>query len=245
MRRAFVILLAGLLLVAANLPVEATPPFQAAQATITDPQPLATLRGRVNILGIASHPQFDRYELAYTREPVGNNEWVFMMDNRSPVAQPGLLGIWDTARVADGTYALRLRVIRKDGNYDERFVGQLIVANTRPTETPTPEATPTPTITPTPRAPTPTIVVDQPTLAVVTPRASPSPSATPEVGAATPGPDASGGDSGDGTLNLRNLGRSFLTGGAYAVGIFLVVGAFFTLKALIGWLWARATSRRD
>lgn len=238
MRRASISILAGLLLVLYSLPVAAAPRRQAAQALITDPQSQAVLRGRVNILGLASHPQFERYELGYTREPVGSSGWVFMMDNRSQVQQVGLLAIWDTTTISDGTYALRLRVIRRDGNYDERIVGQLIVANALPTETPTPEETPTPTITPTTRLPTPTIVVEQPALTTPTPRPSPTPTPTPQMTAA-PGTNQD-----TDTLSLRGLARSFLVGGAYALAIFLAVGAFFLLKAIIAWLWRLAVTRR-
>jgi hypothetical protein len=238
MRRALVVILTGLWLVLSSWLVEATPLRQAAQAIITDPQPQATLRGRVNIVGAAAHPQFDRYELAYTREPIGTGDWVFMMDNRSQVTQVGLLAIWDTTVIPDGTYALRLRVIRKDSNYDERVVGQLIVANTRPTETPTPENTPTPTVTPTPRPPTPTIVVEQPALQTPTPRPTSTPTAT---GEATPSARPS--QTGNG-LSLRGLAQSFVMGGAAALGIFLAVGALFAVKALIGWLWRLVMSRR-
>jgi len=238
MHRAFIPILAGLLLALHSLPINAAPRAQAAQALITDPQPRAVLRGRVNILGAASHPQFDRYELGYTREPVGSSDWVFMMDNRSQVQQIGLLGIWDTTTVPDGTYALRLRVIRRDGNYDERIVGQLIVANALPTETPTPEDTPTPTITPTPRPPTPTIVVEQPSLTTPTPTPRPSPTPT---AATTAAPGSSRGAE---AISLRGLARSFLMGGAYALAVFLAVGAFFLLKAIVAWLWRLAVTRR-
>lgn len=238
MRRALAVILAGFWLTLSGLLAEAAPLPQAAQAIITDPQPQAVLRGRVNILGAAAHPQFDRYELAYTREPIGTGDWVFMMDNRSQVTQVGLLAIWDTTVIPDGTYALRLRVIRKDGNYDERIVGQLIVANTRPTETPTPENTPTPTVTPTPRPPTPTIVVEQPPVQTPTPRPTPTPTATEQT---TP---SAGAGQNEGGLSLRGLVRSFVMGGAAALGIFLAVGALFAVKALLGWLWRLVMSRR-
>jgi hypothetical protein len=238
MRRASISILAGLLLVLFQLPVWAAPPQQAAQYLITDPQPQAVLRGRVNIIGVAAHPQFDRYELAYTREPVTSSGWVFMMDSRSQVAQASLLAVWDTTAIPDGTYALRLRVIRRDGNYDERTVGQLIVANARPTETSTPEETPTPTITPTPRQPTPTIVIEQPALLTQTPTPRPLPTAT----AATTGTPGAGQNTS--TISLRGIGESFLKGGVYALGIFLAVGAFFLVKAIIAWLWRLAVTRR-
>lgn len=74
----------------------------------------------------------------------------------------------------DGTYALRLRAVRLDGNYDEAVTNGLLIANSRPPDTPTPTPTPEtgvgpdatimPADTPTP------VVVEQPQIATPTPR---------------------------------------------------------------------------
>ncbi len=44
--------------------------------------------------------------------------------------------------VPDGTYALRVRVVKADGNYLDSDAVRVLVANTRPVEPPTPEGTP-------------------------------------------------------------------------------------------------------
>lgn len=242
MRRTyFLLLLLALLLILLSSVSQAGPPAQAAQALITEPQANDTIRGRISILGIASHPQFDRYELGYSREPASNSTWVFMMDSRTQVTQVGLLGFWETATVPDGIYALRLRVIRRDGNYDEVFVRNLTVANIEPTETPTPGITETPTLTPTPRPPTPTIIVQQPERE--TPTVLPR-SPTPVPGSVTtPSTGQISGDGGGG-FNLGSLDDAFVSGVRYAGLAIVVVGLLFAFKSLLTWLWERGFGRR-
>jgi hypothetical protein len=58
-----------------------------------------------------------------------------------------VLGRWDTTAVADGGYMLRLRVVRKDSNYQEAFIRGLRVANQGAQASPTPAA-PEPTFPP-------------------------------------------------------------------------------------------------
>jgi hypothetical protein len=118
-------------------------------------------------MGSATHPAFQFYKVEFAREPVVGGDEVWSIIG-AIVEQPvinGQLTVWDTRQVPDGSYSLRLRVVRIDGNYDEAFVRQVVVANAqpeRPTDTPTPAFTPTPTVTPTPLPPTPTIVIEQP-----------------------------------------------------------------------------------
>jgi len=155
--------------------VTAAPSRQQAElAFIASPTDNEVVRGVISIRGSATHPAFDRFQVAYAREPVTrNNAWVTIGIERRDQVVNGELAIWDTRTVPDGSYSLRLRVIRADGNYSEIEVKQLVVANTQPTETPTPEgpqATPTPTITPTSLPPTPTVVIEQPVVDTPTPR---------------------------------------------------------------------------
>ncbi len=227
-----------MLLTALASVTQAAPPAQVAQALITEPQANGSVRGRVNILGIASHSQFQRYELGYSREPTRSETWVFMMESRTQVTQIAMLGFWDTTTIPDGIYALRLRVIRRDGNYDETLVRNLTVANAEPTETPTPEITQTPTVTATPRPPTPTITVQQPEIETPTP---PPRSATRVPGSAVaPGQDEPGGG-----FSLGSLGGSFVTGVMIAGLAFVGIGALFVFKSLLVGLWQRGFGRRE
>lgn len=208
-------------------------------ALITSPENFATVRGNVSIFGTALHPQFQRYELYYKVEP-GEN-WVFIGEAHFEQVTNGLLGTWDTTSLPDGTYSLRLRVVRQDGNYDEAYVRNLVVANTAPTPTPTPFIPPTlplpagPTPTPTPEAtPTP-VLVEQPDIPTPTPRPTPTP--TPQgQGVAANRP---GNDSGffARTLDFEALRNAFTEGLTYTGAIFLAVGVFFGVKRLLLWLW--------
>ena len=82
-----------------------------------------------------------RYELAFRRR--ANPDWiVFAQGDRSIIE--GTLAVWDTTVgretvpvFPDGTYQLRLRVVRTDYNYDEYFVTRIVVSNDEPTPTPT------------------------------------------------------------------------------------------------------------
>jgi len=161
MKKALILCLLSILLAGLSMgESKAAPPGQAGQAVITSPRDNDVVRGLLVIKGTATHPNFWKYEVHYALEPT--NQWVVLGVHETEVVD-GRLEVWDTTQVPDGSYSLRLRVVRKDGNYDEYFVRGIQVVNTRPTQTPTPQATPTPagpTETP---APTPTVVIGVPT----------------------------------------------------------------------------------
>ena len=58
-------------------------------------------------------------------------EWVLIGRLHETPVINGRLGIWHTTTVPGGSYKLRLRVMRRDGNYDEYFVRNIPVSNTR------------------------------------------------------------------------------------------------------------------
>jgi hypothetical protein len=169
------------------LDVLAAPLRQQAQLiAISYPTSNEVVRGVISITGSATHPTFQRFQITYASEPVyGNDAWRTIGIERTDQVVNGELAIWDTTTLPEGSYSLRLRVYRQDGNYDEIEVRQIVVANSQVTETPTPETETTPgqesaapdqsdgppTITPTPLPPTPTILIDQPNVPTATPRA--------------------------------------------------------------------------
>ena len=208
-------------------------PSHAQQSGITDPKSGAVVAGIVQIKGTAVHPQFQRYELYYSPEPPTNNSWVFIGQAHTQQVINGLLGTWDTRSVPDGRYALRLRVVRLDGNYDEYFVRNLQVSNTKPTATPTPAVTPTPTITPTPLPPTPTIIISVPGEgAAGTPTPTPTPARTAVTPPPTPTKQAGGGGFKKPTdLNPGiSLKKSFMKGVKITLKIAAVVLALYLIK---------------
>ena len=157
--------------------VIAAPPKQGGDiAIISNPASNAVVQGTVQIIGSADHPSFQFYVIDFAPEPNTGDQWNTVgAIHDSPVVN-GLLETWDTSLVTDGSYTIRLRVVRLDGNYSEFFAQQVVVSNALPIPTDTPEVveTPQPTITPTPLPPTPTIVVDQPVVDTPTPRPVPT-----------------------------------------------------------------------
>lgn len=210
-------------------------------AAISFPGNNEVIRGVVSIRGSAVHSQFDRFQVAYALEPVtSNNEWITIGIERTDQVVNGELAIWDTSTVPDGSYSLRLRVIRLDGNYNEIEVKQVVVANTQPTPTPTVDpteesatnATPTsstPTITPTAIEPTPTIVIEVELEDTPTPRpltttlTLPTPRPTNEGIIPIPRVE----------VDTSPLKSSCLWGGAGMFAIFLFFGFLSALRMFI------------
>ena len=196
----------------------ALPLRQEALVVITSPRDNATVRGRVVITGSAFLPDFWKYEVHYASEPGG--QWIMVEHIHKVPVINGQLAVWDTTLVPDGRYSLRLRVVHRDGNYEEYFVRGISVVNTQPPETPTP----TPTSTPTPLPPTPTIVIEQPA-----PLPTSTPTPTPSV-TVIPRPTSSIALS---TIDVGDLGKAFLYGAGAAGGLFLLVGFLILLRQLI------------
>lgn len=221
-------------------PALAAPLPQEQPPVIAQPEQDVPVRGVVQIVGSATHPQFQRYELYYAPWPVPSDQsWIFIGDAHYQQQPLGLLGTWDSRSVPDGTYVLRVRVVKQDGNYLDSEPRRVRVINTRPPDTPTPAATDTPTPVPTPLPPTPTVIVEVP--AVETP--TPEPTDTPEPHV-TPILPAEGGEQGSALaveqlLSPARLLRVARMSAMYTVGVFVAVGLFFGIKALLYWLWLR------
>jgi len=215
-----ILTLIGLLLQPA-LPAWAGPLLQGGQAVISSPRGPVMVRGSVLISGTATHAEFDYYKVEYA--PGANpkdDQWVLLGSTHAAPVINGLLETWHTQGVVpDGTYSLRLRVVRRDANYDEDIVRQITVANALPTETFTPSATKTPTKTSTPLPPTATIVISVPVPMTVEPQ-TPVP-----VVRATP---ASSGAS----LSLDRITSAMCWGGGIALGLFLLVGFLALVRQL-------------
>lgn len=205
-----------------SLTVAAAPVLQDGLANISSPRGPVVVRGSVLISGTASHPEFDYYKVEYA--PGANprdDQWVLIGSTHAAPVVDGLLETWHTLNlVPDGTYSLRLRVVRRDGNYDEYIARQITVANAVPTETPTPAATATPTRTSSPLPPTATIVITVPV------PITPEPQATQPVGQGTPAADDSL------SVTLERIGSATCWGGGIALGLFLLVGFFALVRRL-------------
>jgi hypothetical protein len=110
----------------------------------------SVVQGQVEIIGTATHPEFGHYELFFSPCPVSGVQWCSIRDAAFQPVQNGVLGIWNTITIPNGTYQIQLRVVRRDGNYETFIVNGITVANApNLTATPQPTWTPSPTFTPT------------------------------------------------------------------------------------------------
>ncbi len=239
------ILLAALALAFVSVPgVRAAPRAQEPKPVIAQPEQDAAVRGVVQLVGTAVHPQFLRYELYYAPWPVPSDQaWIFIGDAHFQQQPLGLLGTWDSRSVPDGAYALRVRVVKQDGNYNDSDPRRVVVVNTQPQATPTPipteEPTAEPTALPTELPATATIVVELPAIQSPTPvpTATPRPTATPLLG---PAETASTGLSAvEEVISPSRYLEVAKQAAMYTVGFFLAVGLFFGIKGILLWLWHR------
>lgn len=178
---------AAIFLLFAILPVAA---LHAQASGVSSPAPGAAIVGDVPIIGTALIDSFQKYELHYKQEPSSDDAYIYFTGGTTPIIN-GQLGVWSAGGLPPGTYSIRLRVVKQDGNYAEYFSPNLSVNQSAPTptptETPSETATPTPTFTP---AAQPTPVLGQ----VAQPVVEGDDQAT-----ATPAPVALAGDGGQGT----------------------------------------------
>jgi len=188
--------------------------IQIATALITAPAQGEVIARTVNILGTASHPQFERYEIAFAYDPNPTDTWFELQPPSTNSVTTGILAIWDTTRITDGTYMLRLRVYATDSNTPlETIVRNIKVRNTPPTETLTPAATLSPSATA--------------TLALLGPTAThlPLPTETPSGLLPTPTqlPEAA-------ALDFSPYTSAFCNGVYLAGGVFLLLGLYALLR---------------
>lgn len=89
----------------------------------------AVVRGDVPIIatvnGRPSNP-FVSYQLDFSQ--AGLENWQWLAGGETQVWQ-GPIAVWETTRFPDGLYDLRLRIVYRDGNYNEYFLRNLSVAN--------------------------------------------------------------------------------------------------------------------
>lgn len=157
--------------------VAATFAQQGGQVAITSPQENATVRGLVVVQGSASVPSFQFYKVEFGRG-TGPSDWHVIGSTYPNPVVDGVLVQWDTTGVPDGVYSLRVTAVKTDGNWQEGPVRQVVVANKKATETPTPTLEPTPKATPGPSptpGPTVTLAFLQPTSVMAQPTATPTP----------------------------------------------------------------------
>lgn len=115
--------------------------FQQDQAaiTVTNIQAGDALQGIVQIQGTVQAEGFGGYEVSFSYASDTTGTW-FLIEQGSQQVQEGLLASWDTSRITDGDYRLRIRVALNDGSVRELVIPDLRVRNYtpfEPTQTPT------------------------------------------------------------------------------------------------------------
>jgi len=225
---------------------------------ITSPSDGQAVGGDVALQGTAVIDTFQKYELHFKQEPSGDDAFIYFDGGTQPVVN-GQLGVWRASGLPAGTYSLRLRVVKADGNYAEYFARN-VALNLQPTATPTSDLpTPTPipvitaTFTPAPAQPTAAPVeVEQPA-GVGDPTPTPEPVAVQVDGSGSSGDTANTTDTaaestGSANLIARELGEAvavdrlrgeFFSGMRTAAGIVSLLLAIFGGKALFAWYRTR------
>lgn len=204
-------------------------------------QPLSNqiLVGTIQIIGTALSPDFDHYELAWSSDPALNEgSWQPVQPPVFQQVSGSILGVWDTTRVPDGQYLIRLRMVRLDETLLETHV-RVQVANA--TKTPTATMTPRPTSTllpgPATVGPSPTPLIQQP------PTRTPRPTQTPGGPTSTP---MSLSDA-DSPFRPDRLRGAACNGVIWTFAAFLALGIYGIIRtARRGRLWiAWRNFRRD
>jgi hypothetical protein len=86
---------------------------------IVDPPPGGVISGPQTVVAVASLPDFGKWQLDLL---LNGSDATFLGLGEAPAPAPSPLLTWDSARYPNGDHTLRLRVVRRDGNYDEYYV---------------------------------------------------------------------------------------------------------------------------
>lgn len=228
--------------------------YQSNQSGITSPAQGSSVSGAVPIMGTATGTPFARYELSFKESSRGEEAFSYFGGETRQVVD-GQLGVWHTDVLSPGTYTLRLRVVRPDGNYGEFFVHNISVSQDPVTPTPDgPTPTPIPIDTPTPY-PQPTVAevrVEQPNIEGETEEPTetpPPPSQSDDAGTTESQTSSSGqneivlqpgilGDLGE-SLAIERLRTQFFAGVRWSAGLFLLLAATFAAKRLLEWIFTK------
>lgn len=170
---------------------------------ITSPTADQALQGQVTITGTTGASNFGSAELDFAYTGDATNTWFTVQSLTQPVTD-GSLATWDTTKVTDGAYVLRLRVFAVDGSYQDATV-QFEIANYT-----------SPAVEPPTALPTGPASVLLPTPLVIMASATPGPMAFPTPTPLPPNPAA---------LAPGLVYRGLVQGALVAVAAVLLLGA--------------------
>jgi hypothetical protein len=114
----------------------------------TSPADGATINGIVPLMGTVTMPNFERYDLVYSRGWDGGS-WEWISGPHQAQVTDGQLGEWNTLDVEDGDYTLALVAYGQGGGRTEYKVRVRVQNNAPMTPTPLPLPTETPLPLPT------------------------------------------------------------------------------------------------
>ncbi len=97
--------------------------------SILSPASGSVISGDIEIIGTAEDPTLTNYVLEYRRAPEG--DWKIITNVASNGVREGVLGVWDTRRIEDGGYQIRLTGY-DDNGYSSSISVSLVVDNTPP-----------------------------------------------------------------------------------------------------------------
>jgi len=165
--RIFIIIMTSLFSTLAPLLSGGFYQFEVGRIAISSPKEGDVLQGVVEILGSTDIENFERSTLHFSIQDDPTGTW-FLISESTLAIDDGQLALWDTSKITDGTYSIRLTVIKLGNEQETLIVDNLRVRNYTAIETDTPSpfistlATPTPVKTQTPRPATPTHLPENP-----------------------------------------------------------------------------------
>ncbi len=171
---------------------------------IDSPLPGQPLQGVVSISGATALDAFSAAQIEFRYESDQTQTW-FLIQDEIPAIENDVLAGWDTTTITDGTYRLRLTVLKNDGSQSTYEVAGVRVRNYSPVETNTPALQPDETI-----------------------EASATPTATPPVVQNTPTPQPPN----PASVTNADLRGSAGRGLAVAAGLFLLFGIYLGIRRL-------------
>jgi hypothetical protein len=244
LRRTAILLSLTFLCLVAALTVLAEPLLQGdARLEIIAPSSGQSIRGRVPIVGSVVVPDFQFYKVEWGIGP-NPGQWAVIGSTHDQQVTNNQLEVWDTTVVPDNVYTLRLTGVKNDGNWEETYVRNVVVANTAPQATATPSETPTPDGTETPTS----VATLEPTLTGEGTAAPPTDSEEPTAVApgvqiivptaglmpATATPEATDSDAeGLFPFDTASLKDAFVFGGLAMGAVFVMLGIIFGIRRLL------------
>jgi hypothetical protein len=190
---------------------------EASPVAINAPKPGEALQGQFPIRGSSSVDGFVSMELIFSYSDDSTNTWFLIYESDQPVSD-GVFVQWDTTRIIDGIYDLRLVVSRRQGEPITVTIPGVRVRNYTPIET----DTPIPSISGTPDPDSSIAGVGDLTSIELTI----SPTTTPILQSSTPLP------TNPAEISPDDINESILRGAAGVFAFFILLGLYLSIRRI-------------